>query len=232
VTNSRRVRNATILATPPRHGHYALRLEGTRVPDLTALNPGKTDVAEVLTYGREQLSRRTMQFGFIAAVVGGLSVFLGNGHEMLMYVGWGLIVFGVGYIAWEFGKTTQPQKPLLVLSPEGINMRVEGATEFFIPWQEVQGVDAITIRGPRGATFKNVTVVRVSRALYDKVIHVDSFLRRGPGWDFTFIPEGDTVQVALHHCILPVQPDELRAAVEARWHAFGGAMASGAASPQ
>ena len=85
------------------------------MPDLAALNTGKTDVAEVLTFGREKLARRTMQFGFIAAVVGGLSVFFSEDNEMLTYVGWGLIVFGIGYIAWEFGKTTQPQKPLLVV---------------------------------------------------------------------------------------------------------------------
>jgi hypothetical protein len=196
-------------------------MEATRVPDLAAPNT-KTDVAEVLTYGREKLARRTMQFGFIAAVVGGLSVFFSEDNDMLRIVGWGLIVFGVGYIAWEFGKTTQVQKPLLVLSPEGINMRVEGATEFLIPWKEVQGLDAITIRGPRGVTFKNVTVVMVSRAFYDKVIYVDSFLKRGPGWDLTFLVSDTTVQVALHDYILPVTGAELYAAVEARWKAFGG----------
>jgi hypothetical protein len=206
-------------------------MEGTRVPDLAALNAGKADVAEVLTFGREKLARRMLQFGFIAAVVGGLSVFFSEDNDMLRIVGWGLIVFGVGFVAWEFSKTTQPQKPLLVLSPEGINMRVEGATEFFIPWKEVQGVDAITIHGPRAVTFKNVTVVMVSRAFYDKVIYVDSFLKRGPGWDLIFLVSDTTVQVALHDYILPVTGAELYAAVEARWKAFGSGGAVAALKP-
>jgi hypothetical protein len=206
-------------------------MEGTRVPDLAALNTGKTDVAGVLTFGREKLSRRMLRFGFIAAVVGVLSVFFSDDSDMLRIVGWGLIVFGVGFVAWEFSKTTQPQKPLLVLSPEGINMRVEGATEFFIPWKEVRGVDAITIHGPRAVTFKNVTVVTVSRAFYDKVIYVDSFLKRGPGWDLIFLLSDTTVQVALHDYILPVTGAELYAAVEARWKAFGGGGDSAATKP-
>jgi hypothetical protein len=86
----------------------------------------------------------------------------------------------------------------------------------------VQGVDAITINGPRGVTFKDVTVVTVSRAFYDKVIYVDSFLKRGPGWDLVFLVSDTTVQVALHDYILPVTGAELYAAVEARWKAFGG----------
>ena len=83
-------------------------------------------------------------------------------------------------------------------------MQIEGATEFLIPWTEVHGVDSISIEGFRGAIFDNVTVVLVTQDFYDRVIHVDSFIRRGPGWDQFFIPRDGMMQVALHHAFLPV----------------------------
>jgi hypothetical protein len=72
-------------------------------------------------------------------------------------------------------------------------------------------------------TLRNVTVVVVSQRFYDTVIHVDSLLLRGPGWENWFVPKGDMVQVALHHEALPVTADTLHAAVLARWTAFRGA---------
>lgn len=185
------------------------------------MDPRFTDVNQVLTFGREKLARKILLFAAIAFVVGVLSVLVGGDDAALYYVGWGLIVFGVGFAAWEFSKATRRQKPLLTLSPDGIRMRVEGVTEFLIPWTEVRGVDSITVTGWRGATFDNVTVVLVGREFYDRVIHVDSFFWRGPGWDATFIPLDGMMQVALHHEILPVTASDLLAAVEARYRAFG-----------
>ena len=181
-----------------------------------------TDVNQILAFGREKLARKILLFAAIAFGVGVLSLLVGDeGDAMLPYVGWGLIVFGAGFAAWEFAKTTQKQKPLLVLSPQGIHMYLEGATEFDIPWSEVHGIDSITVEGLRGAVFENVTVVLVTRDFYDRVIHVDSFIRRGPGWGSVFIPHGDMIQVAFHHEFLPVTASDLLAAVEARYRAFG-----------
>ncbi len=183
-----------------------------------------TDVKQILTFGREKLARKQLLFAAVCAGVGLLSVLVGDDDAKLYYVGWGLIVFGIGWTAFEFSKSTQKQKPLLVLSPEGIVMRLEGATEFLIPWSEVRGIDSITVEGLRGATFDNVTVVLVDQAFYDRVIHVDSFFRRGPGWDSFFIPRDGMMQVALHHEFLPVTAPDLLAAVEARYRAFGRGM--------
>ena len=185
------------------------------------MDTATTDVNTILTFGREKLARKMLRFALIAGVVGVLSVLVGSDDAALYFVGWGLIVFAVGWAAWEFSKTTRPQKPLLVLSPEGIRMRIEGATEFDIPWSEVRGVDSITVEGFRGAIFDHVTAVLVTRDFYDRVIHVNSFLLRGPGWDQVFIPYDSMKQVALHHEILPVTASDLLAAVEARYRAFG-----------
>jgi hypothetical protein len=186
------------------------------------MDAAPSDVNRVLSFGREKLVGKQLLFAGIAAAVGLVSVLVGDDDPQLTFVGWGLLVFGVGYAAWEFSKSTQKRKPLLVLSPEGLDIRLEGAAEFRIPWTEVRGVDSITVEGLRGATFENVTVVLVTEAFYDRVIHVDSFFRRGPGWDQFFIPRYDgMMQVALHHAFLPVEAPDLLAAVEARYRAFG-----------
>jgi hypothetical protein len=179
------------------------------------------DVNRVLTFGREKLAQKQMLFAGIAAAVGFLGVLVADDDAMLFYVSCGLLAFGVGFAGWEFSKTTGKQKPLLVLSPEGLRINIEGATEFTIPWIEVHGVDAITVEGLRGVTFDNVTAVVVTRDFYDRVIHVDSFIRRGPGWDQLFIPRDGMMLVALHHAWLPVKAADLLAAVEARYRAFG-----------
>lgn len=186
-----------------------------------------SDVSRVLVFGREKLARKNMIFGAIAAGIGLVGVLVADDDTMLTIVGGVLLVFGVGFFGWELSKTTQKQKPLLVLTPEAIFMRVEGATEFAIPWSEVRGIDRIDIEGLRGAVFEGVTVVVVDRVFYDRVIHVDSLLWRGPGWGQYFVPLGeDRVQVALHHAVLPVTADDLLAAVEARYRAFGTAPAA------
>ena len=192
--------------------------EGRAAVDAAA----STDVSRVLSFGREKLARNNMIFAAIAGGIGLVAVVVADDDTTMWIVGWGLIAFGVGLFGWELSKSTQKQKPLLVLTPDALFMRVEGATEFAIPWSEVRGVDRIDIAGQRGAVHKNVTVVMVDRDFYERVIHVDSFIRRGPGWGQVFIPFGDDrMQVALHHAILPVTADELLAVVEARYRAFG-----------
>jgi hypothetical protein len=193
------------------------------------MDPPIIDVKRVLVFGREKLVRKQMTFAAVAAVVGVAGVLFSDDDQMLTIVSWVLIAFGVGWGGYELSKVTQPQKPLLVLSPKGVGMRVEGATEFLIPWTEVRGVDAITVTGPRDAVFENVTVVLVDRAFYERVIHVDSFIRRGPGWDAIFIPRDGLMQVALHHEILPIDGPDLLAAVEARYRAFANPTAPAAA---
>jgi len=183
------------------------------------------DVSRVLSFGREKLAQKNMIFAAIAGGVGLVAVAVADDDVMMTIVGWGLMAFGLGFFGWELSRVTQKQKPLLVLTPEALFIRIEGATEFAIPWSEMRGVDRIDIEGVRGAVFKSVTVVLVDRVFYDRVIHVDSFFWRGPGWDSFFVPLGDQMQVALHHAFLPVAADDLFAAVEARYKAFGTAAA-------
>jgi hypothetical protein len=140
-----------------------------------------------------------------------------------------VIATGGGLLLFGLCRRVVPSKPLLTLSPAGILFRVPWVKEFLIPWREIQ---AVTVRDVsalypslkyrRRVHFHDVTAVRVSKAFYDRKIHVTSFFLRGPGWSNTFFEDGDHVDVALHHELFSIPADELRNAVLARWHAFGG----------
>jgi hypothetical protein len=66
----------------------------------TPVDAATTDINKVLTFGREKLARKMLPFGLIAAGVGLLSVLVGGDDAKLTYVGWGLIVFGIGFTWW------------------------------------------------------------------------------------------------------------------------------------
>lgn len=70
----------------------------------------------------------------------------------------------------------------------------------------------------------------VTGDVHDRVIHVDSVIPRGPDREGKFMPHGDLVPIASHHELPRAPADELREAVEARWRAFGGEAARGAAA--
>lgn len=143
------------------------------------------------------------------------------------------LVAGFAVIGVALWTRSSPGKPLFALTPAGIRYRVPLVKEVLIPWREVQGVDTIDVhtatwsmnwhtRVPRRIplTFRNVTVILVSRQFYDTHLHIKSFFLRGPGWNANFLPKGDLMQVAFHHELLSVDPQALRLAVETRWLAF------------
>ncbi len=141
---------------------------------------------------------------------------------------------GVGIIAVSLWRFFRRGRPLFVLSPEGITLRLPRAKKALIPWREIRGVEAVevTARVPtyrsslpipfswRYVTFHDVTVVLISWQLYERHIFINSWFLRGPAWENNFLPRGDLVACALHHEIVSVAPQSLREAVEARWRAF------------
>ena len=142
-------------------------------------------------------------------------------------------VLGIAVIGFALWTRSSPGKPLFTLSPAGIHFRIAWVKEFLIPWREIQGVDSIDVEAGHWSmlwsthtlrystmTFHDVTVVLVPEQFYNSRIFVNSFLLRGPGWNANFIPKGSLVQVALHHELVSCSPQELREAVETRWHAF------------
>lgn len=187
-----------------------------------------TDVQQTLSYGSGKMGLTFLRLGLTALAACGVLAWLQP--RDFSSLEWAMTYFGLavgaGCALYGFNRWLRP-KALLVLSPKGVQIHIDTLKTFLIPWHEVKGVETADISGTfRGRTvhFSGVTVVLVSRAFYDARIHVDSFLLRGPGWDFKFIPKGDMVQVALHHEALPATAIELREAITARWQAFRDAM--------
>lgn len=185
-----------------------------------------TDVHRTLAYGRHKVNRKFLFMGAVLLALGLLllqlprSSFDTYDRVMLVFT----FLLGGGMTLYALYRSLFPGKPMLVLSPEGIRLHIEWVKDIVIPWREVRGVDSVDISGRfrgRLVHFPGVTVFLVSRAFYDKYIHVGSWLLRGPGWDSNFIAKDGLVQVALHHEVLPATARELRTAVETRWLAFG-----------
>ena len=188
-----------------------------------------TDVRKTLSYGSGKVGRKALLLGLTALIACGILAWLkpddfGPIQWAMTYAG---IAIGAVGTLYGLDRWLRP-KPMLVLSPKGVQITIDMLKTFLIPWHEVKGVDTIDITGTyRGDTLTifGVTVVLVTRAFYDRHIHVDSFIMRGPGWEFHFVPKsdpviGDVVQVALHHGNLPATAIELREAVMFRWKAF------------
>jgi hypothetical protein len=205
------------------------------------MNDGGPDVHATLEYRSATTIVRLLPTGLLLIFLGlALYVLAGAtsdhvGTDMAIVL---CLAAGSGVIGVALWTRARPGKPNFTLSPAGIQYRIPWVKEFLIPWSEVQGVDTIDIvtrhwspvwlfvshPSPlhRYTFFRDVTVVQVSKHFYDARIFVDSFFLRGPGWKANFIAQGALVQTALHHELVSVEPQALRQAVEARWHAFRG----------
>jgi hypothetical protein len=193
-----------------------------------ALNPKVTDVHQTLAYRSSETNWKLFLFGLVFVLVGLYGAFFDqrSGRDGWP-AAWFLLLLG-GFIAANLlYRSLFPARPLLELSPDGILVRIAWVTQFSIPWHEVRGIDTtdvaagFRITGSQArATSSNVTAVQVSRSFYERIIVIPALLR-GPAWRNVFIPkETMMMQVALHHDVLGVSPEELRTAIEARWHAF------------
>ncbi len=161
------------------------------------------------------------------------------GHDLFVALA---LATGIGVITVALRARRAPGKPLFTLSPAGIHYRIPWVKQVLIPWHEVQAVEAANIvtrllnpnwfiaRGPtlhKSVLHSDVTVIVVSRQFYETVLHVNSFWLRGPGWNGSFIPDRETVKVALHHELVAAERQQLRQAVTRRWLAFRGRAAMG-----
>jgi hypothetical protein len=183
-----------------------------------------TDVQRTVVYTSSKLGAWFLRMGLVALGAGGFLVWLQPSDfgpfDWMMVVA--ALAVGGGCTLYGLSRWRSP-RPMLTLSPAGLRLHMDFVKTVLIPWHAVQGVDSIDISGRVGRNdvfLPGVTVVLVTRAFYDRHIHVRSWFLRGPGWDVNFVPKGDMMQVALQHEALPATAAELRAAVEARWSAF------------
>ena len=198
------------------------------------------DVSQTLEYRRTTAIARLLSTGLLLIFLGLLIFVLSDpGREpVVKYLGIPLVlVSGSATVGLALWTRVNSGTPIYILSSAGIHYRIPWVKEFLIPWREIQGVDTINIvtrpwlpaylfmNGypslyARTSMFSDVTVVLVSKQFYNSQIFVRSYFLRGPNWKANFISKGALVQAALHHMLVSVEPEALRQAVEARWHAF------------
>ena len=188
------------------------------------------DVNERLVWSRVKLHRKRL-IVFALGTAAALVVVLLADSPLER---WGFGIAGAvffGFCFYDIYRMMEPGSALIELLPQGIIFRVT-SEDFIVPWNEVEGVDTIGIHwdfGRRSEFYPGVTVILVSKFFYDRVVHEKSFIKRGPGWGAWFVPKDETtMQLALHHEVIPASAEEIRRQVEARWQAFGKI----AASPQ
>jgi hypothetical protein len=181
------------------------------------------DVNARLVWSRAKLHRKRMimfAIGTLAAVV--IVLLADSPRER-----WGFGIAGFVFFCfcfYDIYKMMEPNSALIELLPQGIIYRVT-TEDFIVPWNEIKGVDTINIHtafGGRAETYPGVTVILVSKLFYDRVVHVDTLIMRGPGWGAWFVPrDANTMHIALHHNIIPASAETIRREVEERWKVFG-----------
>jgi hypothetical protein len=174
--------------------------------------------------------QRTLKYGTGAqdmlGLGGGLAIFLFalwvQQTQRFDYKAFVFMALGLAIAIWAVVRLIRAKEGL-VLSTRGVFFRVPGVRSVFIPWSEVKAIETLDI--PSGeAVVKDVTVLTISKAYYDKRIHTNAWARRLlPDWNAHFrLADERHVQAALHHRAVGVAPEQLRAEVAARWRAFGG----------
>ncbi len=190
------------------------------------MDPKYTDPNYVLKFSRAKLGQKYFIIGAISLAFGILFINFG-GKPDIAFVGYVLIALGFAICMYEMHRYFHPGKPILTLAPDGLRFNIEWVKELFVPWHEVKALRSITVadrtsRSPFPSKFDNVTALVLTNEFYERAIHVNNLLLRGPGWGNMFIADerNNVMQFALHHAVLPVTAEELYAAVEARWSAF------------
>lgn len=168
---------------------------------------------------------RLLSFSLIMLSLG-LLVFAMGASDGVVLPAWLAVGLGCAGSAWTAWRVLVPGRPLLELFAEGI-VWYSGVGYVRIPWHEVEGVETVTfsamvqsLRGDFRQTFRNITMVLVSRDFYLHNIEPGSTFKRGPYWDLYLRPKDDLYQIALHHETFGVDRHHVRGPIEARWLAF------------
>ena len=183
------------------------------------MNAKATDVHRTLEYGSTVITT-LIWIPLVALVLGLLSLVYPTPETIIP--GWLCLSIGAGWLAYALFRQFKTEKPLLVLSPDGILYR--NVSDNLIPWQEILNITTTELTDRSGAvkqTFKNITVIWVSRRFHETAVLPGAPLwRRTPGWEGNFIPKGPQIGILILHGLLSVPSAPLRAEIEARWRAF------------
>jgi hypothetical protein len=187
-----------------------------------------TDVRQVVEYRADRWRVGWLPYAVLLAALGLYMAVYEIGRHRLP--GTILLLVSIGFSLFLLYRLYNPGPSRLTLSPAGLQLRA-GGRDVLIPWREIASIDTTDLKvrnWGRGAilfptiTFRDCTMVKVSRPFYEQAIHVPSVFMQGPGWQGVFHAEGDSMRIALHHDQFMVTSQEVRAHIEARWRAFRG----------
>lgn len=186
------------------------------------------NVRQIVEYRSDRWTVGWLPYALLGTVVGFYMAFYDGGRHT--FPGIMVLLICCGFSVFLLYRWLSPGKPKLMLSPEGLLLHV-GGRDVLIPWREIESIDTTDLKvrnWGRGSilfpytTFRDCTMVKVSRPFYDEAIHVASVFMQGPGWQGVFHPDGDSMRIALHHEQFCVTAQDVRAPIEARWRAFRG----------
>ena len=187
-----------------------------------------TDVRQIVEYRSDRWNVGWLPYALLGAVAGFYMAFYDGGRHT--FPGIMVLLICCGFSVFLLYRWRSPGKSKLMLSPEGLQLHV-GGRDVLIPWREVQSIDTTDLKvrnWGRGSilfptiTFRDCTLVKVSRPFYEAAIHVPSVFMQGPGWQGVFHAEGDSMRIALHHDQFYASTRDVREPIEARWRAFRG----------
>jgi hypothetical protein len=192
------------------------------------MDAAEPDVHQTLEYRGDATIAGLLPFGLMLCFLASLVLALDGRPDRGIVAAVCIVMSaGIGLVAAALWRRRHSGKPMFVLSPHGVHFRL-GSAYVLVPWREVRSIDSVDVSSwnfsigrPGTITFHDVTVILVPREFYEVHILLP-FWRRGPAWRATFIPKSEMIQFALHHEAVSVEARALRAAVEARWHAFRG----------
>lgn len=196
------------------------------------MNPHVTDPGKTCEYGYTHVraARDLPRALALTALALALTVPVGDWPPdgmivpALVFGGW-----GIGLLALSLYRLATPDRPTLVLSREGLLHR--RATDRLIPWSEVRDVRQQNVMVTAGlnvwGTHSGAVAVTITGAFHDRLMqgrHLRQYLF-GMGH---FGAKGEVVDLYVFPSQAHADADELFAAIEARWRAFGaGASAHG-----
>ncbi|MDP3546017.1 MAG: hypothetical protein Q8S29_07540 [Phreatobacter sp.] len=190
------------------------------------MHPHVTDPSKTLEYGHTHLraARNLPQALALTALGIALITPFGDWPPDGMYFpalilgGW-----GSGSLAYCLFRLAKPDRPTLVLSREGILHRL--ATDRVIPWSEVRGVRKQDVEVRAGlrlwGSHPGATAVTISKEGFNRLMQGRQLTQYLFGMGH-FGAKGEVVDLYVFPKQAYAENDELLAAVETRWRAFGG----------
>lgn len=188
----------------------------------------KIDVHRILSFTLADTFRGNRGVGIFFALLGGLVLILPEQRDLAVVApGLILLLFGLFALAAPYLGLKRAETVVAELSPQGLVTGIQNSARprIEIPWDEISEVTQISFASPvvtTWGTYVREPCVTVSRAFYDRAIHVDGFAAQGLFWRHHIQPhpDGDRMRVVLLHHEFALSRRALRDEIEARWRAF------------